>query len=59
MQIYEDSKHLAKIVSIFKPYSNEKKVHPYTGTEALYRPYSLKGSRGIALLFLNHGTRRW
>jgi len=30
-------------------------VHPCTGTEALYRPY---GSRGIALPFLDHGTRR-
>jgi hypothetical protein len=31
------------------------KVYPCTGTEALYRPY---GSRGIALLFHEHGTRR-
>ena len=33
-------------------------MHPSTGTEALYRPYGPKGSRGIALLFLDHGTRR-
>jgi len=33
-------------------------VHPCTGTEALYRPYGPEGSRGIALLFLDHGTRR-
>jgi len=25
------------------------KVHPYTGTEALYRPYAYRGSRGISL----------
>jgi len=29
-------------------------VHPFTGTEALY---GHRGSRGIALLFLDHGTR--
>jgi len=34
------------------------KVHPCTGTEALYRPYDPYGGRGIALLFLDHGTRR-
>ena len=34
------------------------KVHPCTGTEALYRPYGPQGSRGIALLFLVRGTRR-
>jgi len=34
------------------------KVHRCTGTEALYRPYDPKGSRYIALLFLDHGTRR-
>ena len=34
------------------------KVHPCTGTEALYKPYGPWGSRGIALLFLDHGTRR-
>ena len=27
------------------------KVHPCTGTEALYRPTAHRGSRGIALLF--------
>jgi len=34
------------------------KLHPCTGTEALYRPYGLYGGRGIALLFHDHGTRR-
>jgi len=34
------------------------KVHPCTGTKALYRPYVPYGNRGIALLFLDHGTRR-
>ena len=36
------------------------KVHPCTGTGALYRPYGPKGEggRGVALLFLDHGTRR-
>jgi hypothetical protein len=34
------------------------KVHPCTGTEALYRPYAYRESRGIALPFLDHGTRR-
>jgi len=34
------------------------KVHPCTGTEALYRPYGPWGSRGMALLFLDHDTRR-
>jgi len=33
-------------------------MHSCTGTEALYRPYAHRGSRGIALLFLGHGTRR-
>ena len=33
------------------------KVHSGTGTEALYRPYGR--SSGIALLFHDHGTRRW
>jgi len=33
------------------------KAHPCTGTEALYRLYGLYGSRGIALLFHDHGTR--
>ena len=37
---------------------NRGKVHPCTGTEALYRPYGPQGSRGIALLFHYHGTRR-
>ena len=42
-------------------YQNHKKSDndfPCTGTEALYRPYGSQGSRGIALLFLGHGTRR-
>jgi len=30
----------------------KNKVPPCTGTDALYRPYGSKGSRGIALLFL-------
>jgi len=34
------------------------KVHPCTGTEALYRLTTHRGSRGIALPFLDHGTRR-
>jgi hypothetical protein len=34
------------------------KVHPCTGTEALYGPYGHRGSRGIALLFHDLGTRR-
>jgi hypothetical protein len=35
------------------------KVHSCTGTEALYRPYrGHRGSRGTALLFHDHGTRR-
>jgi hypothetical protein len=34
------------------------KVHPCTGTEALYRPTAHRGSRNIALLFHDHGTRR-
>ena len=35
------------------------KVHPFTDTEFLYRPYGHGGSRVIALLFLDHGNRRW
>jgi hypothetical protein len=31
---------------------------PCTGTEALYRTTVCRGSRGIALLFLDHGTRK-
>jgi len=34
------------------------KVHPCTGTEALYRRTPHRGSRGIAVLFHDHGTRR-
>ena len=34
------------------------KGHPCTGTEALYRPSAHRGSRGIALPFHDHGTRR-
>ena len=34
------------------------KVHPCTGTEALYRPYGHRGSRGITLPFHDHGTWR-
>ena len=33
-------------------------MHTCTDTEALYRPYGPRGGRGIALLFLDHGTRR-
>ena len=34
-------------------------MHPRTGTEALYRPgVAQRVGRGIALLFLDHGTRR-
>jgi len=34
------------------------KVRPCTGTEDMYRPMAYRGSRGIDLLFLDHGTRR-
>ena len=34
------------------------KVHPCTGTEVLYRPTVHRRNRGIALLLLDHGTRR-
>ena len=34
------------------------KAHPCTGTEALYRRTARSGSRGIALPFHDHGTRR-
>ena len=45
------------------PYVEENKgkdkVRPYTCTEALYRPYGpIGGSRGIALPFLDYGTRK-
>jgi hypothetical protein len=33
-------------------------VRPCTGTEALYRSTARRGSRGIALLIHDHGTRR-
>jgi len=33
------------------------KVHPCTGTEALTGRTAHRGSRGLALLFLYHGTR--
>jgi len=35
-------------------------MHPCTGTETLYRPYgpARRGNRGVALLFLDHGTGR-
>jgi hypothetical protein len=33
-------------------------MHPSTGSEALYRPYGPWRSRGSALLFHYHGTRR-
>ena len=33
------------------------KVHPCTGTEALYRPYGPQGGRGIPLPFNDHGTK--
>jgi len=34
------------------------KLHPYTSTAVLYRPYGPQGSRDIAVLFLDHSTRR-
>jgi len=34
------------------------KVHPCTSTEVLYRLYGTWGSRGIALPFHDHGTRK-
>ena len=53
------------------PYGKKGKGHPCTGTEALYRHWSsvqalklctgrtaYRGSRGIALPFHDHGTRR-
>jgi len=33
------------------------KVHPCTGTETLTGPTARRGSRGIALHFLDHGIR--
>ena len=33
-------------------------MRPCTGTEALYRPYAHRESKGIALPFLDHDTRR-
>ena len=33
-------------------------MQPCTGTEAMYRPTAHRGSRGIAVLFLDHDTRR-
>jgi hypothetical protein len=37
----------------------KSKVRACTGTEALHRPgVALRVGRGIALLFLYHGTRR-
>jgi hypothetical protein len=40
------------------PFCNKGTVRPCTGTEALYRPYGARGSRGIALPFHDNGTRR-
>jgi hypothetical protein len=40
-----------------QPLTEMSKVYPCTGTEALYRPYGPWGSTGIALLFLDYGTR--
>ena len=34
------------------------KVHPCTGTEALYRSTARRGRRGITLHFHDYGTRR-
>jgi len=66
--VFSQLAHLLRILLTFrmkptarKPliyFSFVSKVHPCTGTEALYRPYGPKGSRGIALLFHDHGTRR-
>jgi hypothetical protein len=42
---------------LINPYKKGK-VHPCTGTEGQYRPYGLKGMRGIVLSFHDHGTRR-
>ena len=42
-----------------KMHVKKGKVHPCTGTEALYRPgVAQRVGRGIAPLFPNHGTRR-
>jgi hypothetical protein len=37
----------------------QSKVHPCTGTEALYQLYGPQGGKGIALLFHDHSTKRW
>ena len=49
--------HLAVHSTALGIASNIKR-YSCTGTEALYRPYGPKWSRLIALLFLDHGTRR-
>jgi hypothetical protein len=36
----------------------EGKVHPYTGTEVLYKPYGHTRSSVLALLFHDSGTRK-
>jgi hypothetical protein len=38
-------------------YKGKGKAHPCTGSEVLYRPTAHRRSRGIALLFHDHGTR--
>jgi ABC-type antimicrobial peptide transport system permease subunit len=49
---YNSSKKLPPAHSI------RGKVHPFTNTDALYRLYNPQVSRGIALLFHDHGTKR-
>jgi hypothetical protein len=50
--------HLKQLIKIpwIKQSDCKVKIHPCTGTEALYRPYGPYGGRGIALLFHDHGT---
>jgi len=48
--VYTTEMHRTPIRKVF---CKVNKVHPCTGTETLYR-----GTRGIALSFLDHGTRR-
>jgi hypothetical protein len=52
---------LSKSIHVDLCFIDEGKVHPCTGTEALYRLCTgctaCRGSRGIALLFHDHGNR--
>ena len=48
---------MLKLQTHLKNMKVKAKVHPCALTEALYRPYG-PSNRRIALLFLDHGTRR-